>query len=33
MGVEASELIDGVSIGGVASYLEEAEQSNLNLFI
>jgi len=33
MGVDASELIDGVSIGGVASYLEEAEQSNLNLFI
>lgn len=33
MGVEAEELIDGVSIGGVASYLEEAEQSNLNLFI
>ncbi len=33
MGVEASELMDGVTIGGVASYLEEAEQSNLNLFI
>jgi NADPH-dependent 2,4-dienoyl-CoA reductase/sulfur reductase-like enzyme/peroxiredoxin family protein/rhodanese-related sulfurtransferase/TusA-related sulfurtransferase len=33
MGVDASELIDGVTIGGVASYLEEAEQSNLNLFI
>ncbi len=33
MGVEADELIDGVTIGGVASYLEEAEQSNLNLFI
>ncbi len=33
MGVEASELIDGVTIGGVATYLEEAEQSNLNLFI
>ncbi|MFA6324291.1 MAG: DsrE/DsrF/DrsH-like family protein [Candidatus Cloacimonadaceae bacterium] len=33
MGVEAGELIDGVTIGGVASYLEEAEQSNLNLFI
>jgi NADPH-dependent 2,4-dienoyl-CoA reductase/sulfur reductase-like enzyme/peroxiredoxin family protein/rhodanese-related sulfurtransferase/TusA-related sulfurtransferase len=33
MGVSADELIDGVTIGGVASYLEEAEQSNLNLFI
>jgi peroxiredoxin family protein/rhodanese-related sulfurtransferase/TusA-related sulfurtransferase len=33
MGVDAEELIEGVTIGGVASYLEEAEQSNLNLFI
>ncbi|MDY0150743.1 MAG: FAD-dependent oxidoreductase [Candidatus Cloacimonas sp.] len=33
MGVDASELMDGVTIGGVATYLEEAEQSNLNLFI
>ncbi len=33
MGVNAEELIDGVNIGGVANYLEEAEQSNLNLFI
>jgi len=33
MGVDAGDLIDGVTIGGVASYLEEAEQSNLNLFI
>ena len=33
MGVEASELLDGVTIGGVATYLEEAEQSNVNLFI
>ncbi len=33
MGVSASDLIDGISLGGVASYLEEAEQSNLNLFI
>ena len=33
MGVEAHEFIDGVTIGGVASYLEEAEKSNLNLFI
>jgi len=33
MGVDASEFVDGVVIGGVATYLEEAEQSNLNLFI
>ncbi len=33
MGVHNEELIDGVHIGGVANYLEEAEQSNLNLFI
>ncbi|MCW0484225.1 CoA-disulfide reductase [Gaoshiqia sediminis] len=33
MGVSAEELIDGVEIGGVATYLEEAEKSNLNLFI
>jgi NADPH-dependent 2,4-dienoyl-CoA reductase/sulfur reductase-like enzyme/peroxiredoxin family protein/rhodanese-related sulfurtransferase/TusA-related sulfurtransferase len=33
MGVNAEELIDGVEIGGVATYLEEAEKSNLNLFI
>ncbi|MGQ1785468.1 FAD-dependent oxidoreductase [Saccharicrinis sp. GN24d3] len=33
MGVQQEELIEGVNIGGVANYLEEAEQSNLNLFI
>ncbi len=33
MGVDASELMDGVHIGGVATYLEAAEQSSLNLFI
>ncbi len=33
MGVHKDELIDGVNIGGVANYLEEAEQANLNLFI
>ena len=33
MGIQKEELIDGVKIGGVANYLEEAEQSNLNLFI
>ncbi len=33
MGVDKTELIPGVKIGGVANYLEEAEQSNLNLFV
>lgn len=33
MGVDKDELLEGVSIGGVASYLEEAEKSNINLFI
>lgn len=33
MGVAKEELMDGVKIGGVATYLEEAEQSGLNLFI
>jgi peroxiredoxin family protein/rhodanese-related sulfurtransferase/TusA-related sulfurtransferase len=33
MGVAKEELLDGVQIGGVATYLSEAEQSNLNLFI
>uniref|UniRef100_UPI0032165AD1 FAD-dependent oxidoreductase n=1 Tax=uncultured Draconibacterium sp. TaxID=1573823 RepID=UPI0032165AD1 len=33
MGVDKDELMDGVEIGGVATYLEEAEQSNVNLFI
>lgn len=33
MGIKQEELIDGVEIGGVAHYLNNAEQSNLNLFI
>lgn len=33
MGVMPEELMDGVTIGGVATYLSEAEQANLNLFI
>ena len=33
MGVTKEELLDGVTIGGVATYLSEAEQANLNLFI
>lgn len=33
MGIKKEELLDGVEIGGVASYLSEAERANLNLFI
>jgi peroxiredoxin family protein len=33
MGVKAEELIDGVEIGGVASYLERTESARLNLFV
>lgn len=33
MGVKKEELIDNVTLGGVASYLEKAEESNVNLFI
>jgi NADPH-dependent 2,4-dienoyl-CoA reductase/sulfur reductase-like enzyme/peroxiredoxin family protein/TusA-related sulfurtransferase/rhodanese-related sulfurtransferase len=33
MGIKKEELIDGVEIGGVATYLEKADQSNYNLFI
>ena len=33
MGITKEELIEGVEIGGVAAYLEEAEKSNINLFI
>lgn len=33
MGINKEELIDGVSIGGVATYMERAEQANVNLFI
>lgn len=33
MGVKKEELIDNITIGGVASYLERADKSNLNLFI
>jgi peroxiredoxin family protein len=33
MGVKAEELIDGVEIGGVASYLERTETAGLNLFV
>lgn len=33
MGITKDELIDGVEVGGVASYLGAAEESNVNLFI
>ncbi len=33
MGIRRDELVDDISIGGVAAYLEEAEHSNVNLFI
>jgi len=33
MGVDKDELMKGVTIGGVANYLEEAEHANVNLFI
>lgn len=33
MGVKAEELLDEVTIGGVATYMERADKSNVNLFI
>jgi NADPH-dependent 2,4-dienoyl-CoA reductase/sulfur reductase-like enzyme/peroxiredoxin family protein/rhodanese-related sulfurtransferase/TusA-related sulfurtransferase len=33
LGIKAEELIEGVKIGGVATYLERTESSNLNLFV
>ncbi len=33
MGVKREELLDGVTIGGVATYMERAEGANVNLFI
>lgn len=33
MGIHAEELIDGVEIGGVGTYLGDAEESDVNLFI
>ncbi len=33
MGVKEEEFIDGVTIGGVATYMERADQANVNLFI
>ena len=33
MGIDSAELLDGVEIGGVATYMEAASESNVNLFI
>jgi peroxiredoxin family protein len=33
MGVEKEELIDEAKVGGVATYLSEAEKGGVNLFI
>lgn len=33
MGIDRSELIDNVTIGGVATYMQRAEEANVNLFI
>lgn len=33
MGIRKEELLDNVTIGGVATYMSQAEQSNVNLFI
>ena len=33
MGVKKEELLDNVTLGGVATYLERTDDANLNLFI
>jgi len=33
MGIKKEELIDGISFGGVATYLAESEDAGLTLFI
>ena len=33
MGIKEEELIDGVELGGVAMYLDQAEAGNVNLFV
>ena len=33
MGVKREELMDEVTVGGVASYMDRAEEANVNLFI
>jgi peroxiredoxin family protein len=33
MGIDREELLDGITVGGVATYMQRAEQANVNLFI
>jgi peroxiredoxin family protein len=33
MGVKREELMDEVTVGGVATYMERADQANMNLFV
>lgn len=33
MGITEEEVIDGIELDGVASYLSEADEANVNLFI
>ncbi len=33
MGIKREELLDNVTIGGVATYMERADSANMNLFI
>ncbi|NLC40147.1 MAG: FAD-dependent pyridine nucleotide-disulfide oxidoreductase, partial [Clostridiaceae bacterium] len=33
MGIKEEEMIDGIEYAGVGSYLGDAEESNVNLFI
>ena len=33
MGVKREELLDHVTVGGVATYMERADRANVNLFI
>lgn len=33
MGVKREELLDNVTIGGVATYMQRADNANVNLFI
>lgn len=33
MGVQREELLDNVTVGGVATYMERAGKANVNLFI
>ncbi|MDD6804609.1 MAG: DsrE/DsrF/DrsH-like family protein, partial [Prevotellaceae bacterium] len=33
MGIKREELLDNVTVGGVATYMARAEEANVNLFI